>query len=273
MPGVGQACPGAENVEDMDPAHFLTVVRGLTDGESRVRERSADEVTDWLSSCDPVEVSALATTLAAAAATEEDPAALEAQLHAILELGATGHVLPAHVRSLRQIDVQALSAGLQEYVIDLLDADAARTREMTKLVGFYREMSEGEFPYEEGIPRSGSGDGQYPAEDVARYLLSGHPVLDVMEVTTDVIGSQFRVPGGSSVLTDGSHVWRLDLAHYVRCHFIALPRNFVQFMTERNHHVPYVTQSALIAIAWEVNRTLGFRPDSGSATGNRELGG
>jgi hypothetical protein len=108
--------------EGMEPAEFLAVVRALTDGDSRVRERSADEVTDRLSSYGPAEASALATTLAAAAATEEDPAALEAQLHAILELTSTGHVLPVHVQSLRRIDVQELSAGLRDYVVDLFEA-------------------------------------------------------------------------------------------------------------------------------------------------------
>ncbi|WP_225632090.1 hypothetical protein [Streptomyces solaniscabiei] len=133
-----------------------------------------------------------------------------------------------------------------------------------KLVGFYREMSQGESPYEEVIPQSGSGIGQYPAKDVERYLTSGHPVLDVMELTTDVIGGQFRVPGGSSVLTDGSHAWRLDLANYVSHHSIALPQEFIQFMQEHEFNVPSVARDDLIAISAEVNRMLGFRPDGGS---------
>jgi hypothetical protein len=133
-----------------------------------------------------------------------------------------------------------------------------------KLVGFYREISQGESPYEEAIPQPGSGVGQYPARDVERYLLSGHPVLDVMELTTDVIGGQFSVPGGSSVLTDGSHAWRLDLAHYVSHYSIILPQEFIRFMREHEFTVPSVARDELIVISAEVNRMLSFRPDSGS---------
>ncbi|MBD0422940.1 hypothetical protein H0H10_27935 [Streptomyces sp. TRM S81-3] len=99
---------------------------------------------------------------------------------------------------------------------------------------------------------------------MGRYLTSGHPVLDVTELTTDAIGNRFRVPGGSSVLTDGTHAWRADLAHYVNHYSIALPAEFTQFMDKHGYRVPQVTRKKLIDISMDVTRFLGFRADAGS---------
>ncbi len=43
----------------------------------------------------------------------------------------------------------------------------------------------------------------YQSAKVIKYLESGHPVSDIMEFTVDVIGNRFKVPGGSSLLSDG----------------------------------------------------------------------
>jgi hypothetical protein len=105
----------------MDVSHFLNLIRNITNTEPRVRERGADETTDWLSSYTATDAATLATILAATAASEKDFAPLESQLHAILELMSTGHVQVAHISHLREIDLQALPAELREYVNDLLE--------------------------------------------------------------------------------------------------------------------------------------------------------
>ncbi|MFF2407196.1 hypothetical protein [Streptomyces sp. NPDC058092] len=68
-----------------------------------MRERAADEVADRLSTYSPAQASALATLLSAAAASEKESSALEAELHAILELMSTGHVSLDHISQLREI--------------------------------------------------------------------------------------------------------------------------------------------------------------------------
>ncbi|MFF3498917.1 hypothetical protein [Streptomyces sp. NPDC003247] len=79
-----------------------------------------------------------------------------------------------------------------------------------------------------------------------------------------MIGNAFRVPGGSSVLTDGCFTWRLDLASYVQHHSIALPQEFLTFIEGNEFRVPPLEQEQLIEITLLVNRVLGFRTDPGA---------
>ncbi|WP_330337503.1 hypothetical protein [Streptomyces sp. NBC_00557] len=128
-----------------------------------------------------------------------------------------------------------------------------------KLIGFYQEMDPG---YRESwggpAPRPDSGAGTYPVGDVVGYLKSGYSILDVMESTVDVIGGSFRVPGGSSVLTDGCFVWRVDLSSYVGRYRIDLPREFLETIHGYGYRIPQVTHEALLGISVGVSRVLGF---------------
>jgi hypothetical protein len=105
----------------MSASDFLDLIRNITHADPRVRERGADEATDSPNAYAATDVASLATVLAAAAATEQDAATLEAQLHAILELASTGHVQVAHVAHVREIEVTKFSREIQEYVTDLLE--------------------------------------------------------------------------------------------------------------------------------------------------------
>ncbi|WP_445281878.1 hypothetical protein [Streptomyces sp. DSM 118148] len=105
----------------MESREFVHMVRDLLDAEPDVRERAADEVTDRLSAYSPVQASALATLLSAAAVCEKETVVLEAELHAIIELMSTGHVMPDHVSQLCEIRLEELPQTLREYVTDLLE--------------------------------------------------------------------------------------------------------------------------------------------------------
>ncbi|MFD9715499.1 hypothetical protein [Streptomyces sp. NPDC059076] len=133
-------------------------------------------------------------------------------------------------------------------------------------MGFFKEMIAGDSPiYRESVPRERGSATIYPPDDVIQYLNAGYPILDVMEGTVDVIGGAFQVPGGSSVLSDGVFVWRMDLAFYVRQYEIPLPVDFVTFMRENDFAVPRVTQGDLIEISTAVTNQLGFRAAPGAA--------
>ncbi|MGY4963974.1 hypothetical protein [Streptomyces sp. IBSBF 2390] len=106
----------------MESRTYLQLVRTLLDPDPKVRERAADEVNDRLSAYSPAQASALATLLSAAAASEADTETLEAQLHAILELTATGHIEPGHVSQLQEIDLTKQPTDIREYVHDLLES-------------------------------------------------------------------------------------------------------------------------------------------------------
>ncbi|MCX4664858.1 hypothetical protein OG711_20985 [Streptomyces uncialis] len=135
-----------------------------------------------------------------------------------------------------------------------------------RTVGFFREMSKTDSPvYTETLPKARAEASDYSRRDVFQYLNAGYPVLDVMESTTDLIGGAFHVPGGPSVLTDGTFIWRTDLAPYVQHYAIELPADFVDFMKLNRYIIPQVPQNALIEIAYSVSSMLGFRHDPGAA--------
>ncbi|MFJ7125343.1 hypothetical protein [Streptomyces sp. NPDC098101] len=132
-----------------------------------------------------------------------------------------------------------------------------------RLIGFYREMdARYDAAWGGPVPAPESGAGRYPVAEVADYLASGHPLLDVTELTTDVVGGAFRVPGGSSVLTDGTFVWRADLEKYVERYRIALPEDFLRAARENGFRVPPADYEALLPLSVEVSGLLGFRAAS-----------
>lgn len=135
-----------------------------------------------------------------------------------------------------------------------------------KLIGFFRDMDpESPSVYSEKTPSKNSGKPDYPLREVERYLRSGHPILDVMESTADVIGEAFHVPGGSSILTDGSFAWRVDLASYVEHYSIPLPPDFLEFAGRHNFEVPHVAHEQLLEVSIAVSSSLGFRTDPGAS--------
>ncbi|SOD65849.1 hypothetical protein SAMN06297387_12381 [Streptomyces zhaozhouensis] len=127
-------------------------------------------------------------------------------------------------------------------------------------VGFYAELvPDDTAPHHGSLREALSPPGDYPPEPVAAYLEAGHPVLDLTEGTRDVIGDAFHVPGGVSVLTDGTFVWRLDLAAYVRHYTPALPGPLLTRALASPAAASPLSRDALLAITGRVVADLGFR--------------
>ncbi|MCP3767639.1 hypothetical protein [Streptomyces sp. MAR25Y5] len=101
---------------------FIGMVRMVLDADAQARERAADEATDHLNAYTPAQASALATLLASVAAGEEEQSALEAELHALLELASTGHVSLDQLSPLREVHLAELPPQLRAYVSDLLES-------------------------------------------------------------------------------------------------------------------------------------------------------
>lgn len=97
--------------------------------------------------------------------------------------------------------------------------------------------------------------GQHDHE-VAAYLDSGVPLIDIMEATTDVIGGDASIGGGSSILTDGTWVWRQDLSFYVRKYHVELEGEFLEHAMRLNFAVPEPNRSSLLALADIVMREV-----------------
>ncbi|MFF8275432.1 hypothetical protein ACF05T_04815 [Streptomyces lateritius] len=94
-------------------------MRNIAAPDPKVRESAADEVTDLVSVYSLADGRVLAGVLAAAAECETDPAALEAQLNAIIQLGSLAE--PEMVARLRDLDIERLPGELGDYVEDILE--------------------------------------------------------------------------------------------------------------------------------------------------------
>ncbi|WP_157547898.1 DUF6531 domain-containing protein [Micromonospora sp. ATCC 39149] len=86
-------------------------------------------------------------------------------------------------------------------------------------------------------------------DEVASYLDSGIPLIDIMESTTDVIGGDARISGGSSILTDGTWVWRQDLSFHVKNYHLELDGDCVEHAMKMNFAIPEPDHSSLLALA------------------------
>ncbi|MET9505061.1 hypothetical protein ABZY42_25655 [Streptomyces sp. NPDC006622] len=114
--------PHDDRCSELKSRQFIKIARKVLEGDAKVRERAADEVTDHPGAYTPAQASALATLLAATAAAEEvEDSAMEAELHAIVELTATGHVRLDDLSPLREINLDDLPPQIREYVSDLLE--------------------------------------------------------------------------------------------------------------------------------------------------------
>ncbi|MGW2558205.1 hypothetical protein ACWCXB_02960 [Streptomyces sp. NPDC001514] len=134
-----------------------------------------------------------------------------------------------------------------------------------EMIGFFREMNpENPTLFRESIRDRIPARTPYPKAEIAAYLSSGHPVFDITEVTVDVIEGSFRVPGGSSLLTDGKYVWRVDLAMYVERYLVDLPGEFLSFAVEHGFTVPPVPTERLMEVSIAAGKTLGFHMDAGA---------
>ncbi|MFF4573738.1 hypothetical protein [Streptomyces sp. NPDC001410] len=111
---------------------------------------------------------------------------------------------------------------------------------MLGLLGFYDELDN--LP---GRPNGSIRDavrpfGEPDEADLVAYLDAGHILIDVMEAGHDVItGSAHRHSlGCSSLVTDGTWLWRQDFPHYVETHHLSLPEAFIEHVRGLNHRMP-----------------------------------
>ncbi|MEV6508496.1 hypothetical protein AB0M61_20590 [Streptomyces sp. NPDC051642] len=114
---------------------------------------------------------------------------------------------------------------------------------MLGLLGFYDEFDD-----RSGRPNGSIHDAVRPVgepdeADLVAYLDAGHVLIDVMEAGHDVItGDAHRnSPGCSSLVTDGTWLWRQDFPHYLETHHVSLPEAFVEHVRGLNYRMPTIT--------------------------------
>ena len=113
---------------------------------------------------------------------------------------------------------------------------------MLGLLGFYDELDN-----RSGQPNGSIHDAVRPVgepdeAELVAYLDGGHVLIDVMESGPDVItGNPHRhSPGCSSLMTDGSWLWRRDFPHYVETHHVLLPHAFTAHVRGLRHRMPAI---------------------------------
>ncbi|WP_369220588.1 hypothetical protein AB5J52_00170 [Streptomyces sp. R39] len=113
---------------------------------------------------------------------------------------------------------------------------------MLGLLGFYDELDT-----PSGQPNGSIRDvvrsvGEPDEADLVAYLDAGHVLIGVMEAGHDVItGSTHRhSPGCSSLVTDGTWLWRQDFPHYLETHHVSLPQTFLEHVRSLNYRMPTI---------------------------------
>lgn len=110
------------------------------------------------------------------------------------------------------------------------------------MLGFYDELGNCSGQPNGSIHEAVRTNGEPDEARLVDYLHAGHVLLDVMESGRDVItGAAHRhSPGCSSLLTDGTWLWRLDCPHYLESHHVSLPRAFLGHGRSRNFQMPAI---------------------------------
>jgi hypothetical protein len=125
-------------------------------------------------------------------------------------------------------------------------------------VGFFREF----YPDDLSLPsmRDQMRNKRIRSEGkIVEYLRGGHLLAAIMEGSMDHFdGASFEGSSGcSSLLTDGSWTWRVDLAHYVERYHVDLPTDFVASLVDRRFRVPELSAEDLAGLAASEEEALG----------------
>ncbi|MFB9661294.1 hypothetical protein ACFQS3_01090 [Glycomyces mayteni] len=122
------------------------------------------------------------------------------------------------------------------------------------LVGFFAELDPNS-SFSQGSIHDVVSETAQPDEGlIAEYLEHGHPLVDFTETTQDVIDGRGEIIGGSSLASDNTWIWRIDLPHYVRKYHLRLPAAFVDHVRAQGFSVPPRDREQLIARAQEYFR-------------------
>ncbi|MFJ2885517.1 hypothetical protein ACIO53_05735 [Streptomyces sp. NPDC087305] len=122
---------------------------------------------------------------------------------------------------------------------------------MLGLLGFYDELDDRPGQPSGSIRNAVRPVGEPDEADLVACLDVGHVLLDVMEAGHDVItGSTHRhSPGCSSLVTDGTWLWRLGFPHYLETHHVFpardVPRTCPRPELPDAHHRRRAVRSAL----------------------------
>ena len=115
-------------------------------------------------------------------------------------------------------------------------------------VGFFRELPGERDDGDESIREAlGRGDAAHK-QQLLVYLRSAPVLVTYFMQVDDVLDEMHAGLGPLALHTDGTWVWRSDLAHYVDTYDVALPDAFIAHASSRSWTPP--TDDEIDASAW-----------------------
>jgi hypothetical protein len=113
---------------------------------------------------------------------------------------------------------------------------------MIKRAGFYREIGGPDATSDDApsLHAAVHDSGPWDEDRILAYLESALEIYTTMGAQRDALTGDEWIAGSGSLMTDGTWVWPIDLAHYVRRHHVALPQEFVDHIRANGYTVPAV---------------------------------
>ncbi|MFF4209054.1 hypothetical protein ACFYZE_06755 [Streptomyces sp. NPDC001796] len=121
---------------------------------------------------------------------------------------------------------------------------------MIKRVGFFRELG-GHGDRSASVPSLRDAvrpTGEWDEDRVIAYLESSTEIYSTMGAERDVITGDEWISGAGSLVTDGTWLWPVELAHYVRNHHLALPAEFVDHIRANDYTSPALSHEQALEI-------------------------
>ncbi|MEU6220388.1 hypothetical protein ABZ845_23155 [Streptomyces sp. NPDC047022] len=136
---------------------------------------------------------------------------------------------------------------------------------MIKRVGFHRELGGHNAPWAScpSLRDAVRGTGERDEDQIVAYLESSTEIYSTMGAERDVITGDAWIPGAGSLVTDGTWLWPVELAHYVRNHHVALPGGFVEHIRAGGYVSPAVSPGQVRGILGE---QMGWGTPDGAAS-------
>ncbi|MFF0384574.1 hypothetical protein [Streptomyces sp. NPDC004286] len=121
---------------------------------------------------------------------------------------------------------------------------------MIKQAGLYRELggTGDESAPAPSLRNSARTAGEWDEDRVLAYLDAGHEIFTAMGAERDVIADDVWITGAGSLITDGTWMWPIELAHYVRRHHVPLLPEFLNHIRAQGYVSPDVPHDRALAI-------------------------
>ncbi|WP_157762208.1 hypothetical protein [Nocardia yamanashiensis] len=105
-------------------------------------------------------------------------------------------------------------------------------------VGIYREMYEGRRSELPALSDAVAGFEIADRERVLDYMRAAPGIFDVLDVVTDLVDNIDQIMSASSLVSDGTWIWRVDSIHYLGKYDLEIPADFLHHVRRSEYSPP-----------------------------------